>query len=131
MFAAAGVLCHRACATPDASADAGWTSLFNGKDLTGWYTIIAHGAKNDDTNHLIQVDDGMIHVYESAEENTKQPFGYVITEKEYSDYDLRFRCIWGAKKFKPRNGPKSRATRAAWSKQSDRTASGPRAWSAR
>jgi hypothetical protein len=108
IFAAAGILCHRACAAPDASADAGWTPLFNGRDLTGWYTIIAHGSKNDDTNRLIQVDDGMIHVYETAEDGSRQPFGYVITEKEYSDYDLHFQYKWGTKKFKPRNGPKSR-----------------------
>ncbi len=85
-----------------AEPEGGWTSLFNGTNLDGWYTIIARGPKNEDTNHLIQVHDGMIHIYKDAEDRSRQPFGYVITENEYSNYHLRFQYKWGEKKFQPR-----------------------------
>jgi hypothetical protein len=100
---AAGLLvCFRAAG--QSAPDSGWTSLFNGTDLTGWYAVVGSGPRDNDSNHIFQVTDGSIHVYKDAEDASKQPFGYVITEKEYSDYDLRFQYKWGEKKFKPRAG---------------------------
>ncbi|SRR6266545_2578700 len=61
-----------AAAAPLAAADAGWTSLFNGKDLTGWKVnedndtfsvrdgaIVAHGNRN----HCFYVGDFMDHKF--------------------------------------------------------------------
>ena len=79
--------------------ETGWTPLFNGKDFSGWYIISGSGKKNDDPNHLFQIHDGMVHMYKDAEDKSKQPSGYIVTEKEYSNYHLRFQYKWGTKKF--------------------------------
>ena len=48
-------------------------------------------------------------MYKDAPDGSKQPFGYIITEKEFSNYHLRFQYKWGTKKF----GGKVRAPRDA------------------
>ncbi len=80
----------------------GWTRLFDGKSLHGWYVQIQKQKKNEDPAKFFQVDDGVIHVYKDQAEGTEVPNGYLATEKEYSNYDLRMEYKWGAKKFKPR-----------------------------
>lgn len=58
----------------------GWTSLFNGKDLSGWVEV----GKEKWT-----VEDGVIR----GEAVTKE-YGYLKTEKNYKDFELslRFKC---------------------------------------
>ncbi|MDB6025993.1 MAG: repeat containing protein, partial [Verrucomicrobiales bacterium] len=80
----------------------GWERLFNGKDLTGWYVHVNGKEKNSDPTKIVQVTDGMIHMYASAEPGSKQPTTVVCTEKDYANYDLRFEYKWGTKKFAPR-----------------------------
>jgi hypothetical protein len=93
-----GFLCSANAA--EESRDAGWQPLFNGKNLDGFYIQLGSGKKkNEDPDHLVQVHDGMIHMYKDAQEGSKQPAGYVSTEKEYSDYHLRFQYKWGEKRF--------------------------------
>src|SRR5690348_10646110 len=70
--------------------ESGWTPIFNGKDFSGFYIVSRGSKKNEDPNHLFQVHDGMIHMYKDAPDKSKQPFGYIITEKEFSNYHLRF-----------------------------------------
>jgi hypothetical protein len=62
------------------SAESGWVSLFNGKDLSGWR---AHGAEK------WVVEDGEI-----VGESTVGKYGYLTTEKTYRDFLLRvrFKC---------------------------------------
>ena len=57
-----------------------WVSLFNGKDLTGWVKI---------GNEKWIVEDGTIYG-----EGITEKYGYLITEKDYKDFDfsLRFKC---------------------------------------
>lgn len=57
-------------------------SLFNGKDLTGWRTYL-DPAKNTDPSQIWSISDGAIHCKGSVP-------GYLLTEKEYGDYILRF-----------------------------------------
>lgn len=76
--------------------------LFNGRNLEGWFTYLEGKGKNNDPEKVFQVHDGVIHIYKDAEEGTKMPFGYVATEKEYSDYHLRLEYRWGTKRFAPR-----------------------------
>ncbi len=90
------------------AAESAWTPLFNGKNLDGWYKVIGGKKKNEDPNNLIQVHDGMVHMYKDAEAGSKQPFGFICTDKEYSDYHLRFEYKWGVKKFAPRADPESK-----------------------
>lgn len=75
--------------------------LFNGTNLDGWY-IVLRNARSQDTNHLVQVHDGMIHMYKDAVAGSQQPPGYIVTEKEYSNYHLRLEYKWGTKRFAPR-----------------------------
>src|SRR4029453_17063176 len=61
----------------------GFTSLFNGKDLTGWiYGTRANGAENK-SGKGYQVENGVIF-------STKEDGGNLYTEKEYSDFVFRF-----------------------------------------
>jgi hypothetical protein len=63
--------------------DPGFTTLFNGKDLTGWvYGRRAGGAENK-TGKGYQVENGVLFT-------TKEDGGNLFTEKEYSDFVFRF-----------------------------------------
>jgi hypothetical protein len=64
-------------------AEEGFTPLFNGTDLTGWvYGRRQSGAENR-TGRGYQVENGVIY-------STKEDGGNLYTEKEYSDFVLRF-----------------------------------------
>jgi len=81
----------------------GWKPLFNGTNLDGWYIFLKdQPQKNQDASHLVQIHDGAVHMYKGAEAGSAQPFGYVATEKEYANYQLRLQYKWGEKKFAPR-----------------------------
>ena len=63
--------------------EAGFTRLFNGKDLTGWvYGQRASGAENK-SGKGYQIEDGVLF-------STKDDGGNLYTEKEYSDFVFRF-----------------------------------------
>ena len=62
--------------------EAGFTSLFNGKDLTGWVYGTRRGAPNK-SGKGYQVENGVLFT-------TKEDGGNLFTEKEYSDFVLRF-----------------------------------------
>ena len=79
-----------------------WTPLFNGRDLSGWYTFLQKHGKNSDPDRVITIEDGAIHLYKHAAEGSTVVMGYIATEKEYGDYHLRFQYRWGTKKFQPR-----------------------------
>jgi hypothetical protein len=85
-----------------AKASAGWTSVFNGRDLDGWYTFLQEHGKNSDPDRVITVEGGAIHLYKHAVEGSHVVMGYIGTEKEFGDYHLRFQYRWGEKKFEPR-----------------------------
>ena len=97
-------ICAAACGlTVNRTADAGeWQSLFNGHNLDGLYKIIDGQNKNEDPHRLVQVHDRMIHIYKDCETGSRQPYGYISTENEYSHYHLRLQYKWGTKKFVPR-----------------------------
>jgi hypothetical protein len=82
--------------------DQGWTRLFDGKSLDGWYTKIQNKEKNEDPEKYFQVHDGMIHVYKDQAAGSPVPNGYIATEAIYANFHLRMEYKWGAKKFKPR-----------------------------
>lgn len=78
-------------------------ALFNGRNLDGWYVFLQNPAA-DGKQDIFQVSDGVIHVYKDAAEGSKQPFSYLITNTEHSDYVLTLEYKWGQKKFAPRAG---------------------------
>jgi hypothetical protein len=70
--------------------------IFNGRDLTGFYTFLEHG-KYDDPKAVITVRDGMIRI--SGEE-----WGGLTTKDAYREYHLRVEWKWGAKTWGDREG---------------------------
>src|SRR4051812_20870322 len=88
--------------TKSAAATDQWISLFNGRDLTGWYTFLQKHGKNSDPDHVVTIEDGAIHLYKDAPEGSNVVMGYITTEKEYENYHVRFQYRWGVKKFQPR-----------------------------
>lgn len=80
----------------------GFTPLFNGRDLTGWYTFLQKHGKDKDPDRVITIQDGAIHLYKHADDGALVVMGYIATEKDFGDYHLRLQYRWGDKKFKPR-----------------------------
>ncbi|OQP64436.1 hypothetical protein A3860_20930 [Niastella vici] len=70
-------------------------SLFNGKDLAGWYSFIKNRGKNNDSAGVFSVKDGLLHI-------TGQEFGYIVTERKFTDFHLTVEFKWGEKKYPPR-----------------------------
>ena len=76
--------------------------LFNGKDLTNFYTYLAEPAKgekpygkNNDPDKVFTAHDGMVHILGKT-------YGGLITEKEYGNYHLVTEFKWGEKTWPPR-----------------------------
>ena len=85
----------------DVATGEGWRPLFNGTNFNGWHVVISD-SKSDDPAHLVQIDAGTIHMYKDAVAESLQPPGYLVTDKEYSNYRVRLEYKWGTKKFAPR-----------------------------
>jgi len=82
-LAMAGCIALAGMSAMPQAQEAGFTALFNGKDLTGWiYGTRSNGAPNK-TGKGYQVENGVIFT-------TKDDGGNLFTEKEYSDFTLRF-----------------------------------------
>src|SRR5215211_3183558 len=69
--------------------------LFNGKNLQGWYSFLKKSGKNNDTLGVFTVSDKMLRI-------SGQEFGYIITEKSYTNFHLVVEFKWGEKKYPPR-----------------------------
>jgi 3-keto-disaccharide hydrolase len=69
--------------------------LFNGKDLSNFYTWLKGLGKNKDPQQVFTVQDGMIRV-------SGQTFGGFVTEKEFDNYHLVVEFKWGEKTWPPR-----------------------------
>jgi hypothetical protein len=80
---------------------AGWTDLFNGKNLDGWYSFLQKSGKNNDTRHIFRVERGMIHILGLPTDGAAPEFGYLATEREFSHCRIRAEYRWGTKRFEP------------------------------
>ena len=69
--------------------------LFNGKDLTGWYTFIQDRGRDTDPKNVFTVQNGMIHI--SGEE-----WGCITTEDEFENYHIVLEFKWGEETHPPR-----------------------------
>jgi len=85
-------------AWPPPAGPAKAVALFNGKDLTNFYTYTSK-YKYDDPNKVFTVvrEDGVPAVRISG-----QDFGGLITQKEYENYHLVVEFKWGRKTWAPR-----------------------------
>jgi 3-keto-disaccharide hydrolase len=92
-----GALLVLAPTGPAAGEKDGFTPLFNGKNLTGFYTYLKGHGKNKDPEKVFTVRDGMIRV-------SGQVWGCFTTDKEFENYHLVVEFKWGDKTWKPREG---------------------------
>ncbi|MBI3415020.1 MAG: DUF1080 domain-containing protein [Verrucomicrobia bacterium] len=65
--------------------------LFNGKDLSGFYTWLVD-TKREDPRRVFTVTNGMIHV-------SGDGLGYLSTEREYQNYRLSVEFKWGERNW--------------------------------
>jgi len=73
--------------------------LFDGSDTKGWYTYLDTLGKNNDPDKIFKVENGLLCV-------SGKKFGYLSTEKSYSNYYLKAEFKWGEKKYPPRDKDK-------------------------
>jgi len=69
--------------------------LFNGRDLSGWYTYLQNSGKNNDPKKVFTVNDKMVRI--SGEE-----WGCITTNDEYENYTLIVEFKWGGGTSEPR-----------------------------
>ena len=96
-FAQAGV-----STLPAAGAD-GWVSLLNGRDLTGWYTMLEKSGKGvAEKRNMAVMEEGMLHLMGNEESGAAAEAGYLCTLQEFENVHLRVEFKWGVKRFAPR-----------------------------
>jgi hypothetical protein len=71
-------------------------SLFNGKNLDGWYTFLNSKGKNNDPEKIFAIEDGLLHI-------SGKEFGYISTNKVYRNFVFAVEYKWGTKKYPPRD----------------------------
>lgn len=86
---------------PDERDLEGWESLFNGRNLSGWYTYLPGLGRDNDPEDVFKVEDGMLHILDVADKGYRD-FGYLATWERFSNYELRLEYKWGEKRFEPR-----------------------------
>jgi len=94
-------------------------NLFNGKDLSGWYTYLAipdssvqSDLPRDSVGQYFEapgLNNDIFNVFSVVEEDGEpairisgEVFAILVTEKEYENYHLSMQFKWGEKKFAPR-----------------------------
>lgn len=81
LAAVAAAIAAVSCGAPKSNT----TELFNGKDLEGWTAVLA-----DDSipaSEVFKAEDGCLFI-------GGQPFGYIYTAKEYSDFVFEAEYCW-------------------------------------
>jgi hypothetical protein len=80
--------------------DEAFNSLFNGKNLDGWYTWLQGKGRNNDPDHIFTVEEnGLIH-------DMGTTLGYIMTNQSFQNYHLILDFKWGEKKWPPRENNK-------------------------
>lgn len=87
---------------PNPGSD-GWISIFNGRNLEGWYTYFQKSGKNNDPLGMVRVDNGMIHILGNHVPDGAAETGFLSTTAEYSNYRFRGEYRWGIARHKPRS----------------------------
>ncbi len=91
---------------PPAGAD-GWISLLNGRDLSGWYTMLQKSGKDvAQGRKIVVMEQEMLHIL--GNEVTSEPAepGYIATNQEFENVHIRVEYKWGVKRFAPRSETK-------------------------
>lgn len=75
------------------------TKLFLPDDKNDWYIYLSKSGKDNDPKKVFAFEGDILHV--SGEE-----FGYIVTNKKYSNFHLTLEFKWGEKKYPPRENEK-------------------------
>jgi hypothetical protein len=91
---------------PAAGAD-GWVSLLNGRDLSGWYTMLQRSGKGvAEEQRMILMEEEMLHIMGNEEGKFPAEGGYLATNQEFANVRIRVEYKWGMKRHAPRYTPK-------------------------
>jgi hypothetical protein len=72
-------------------------SMFNGKNLDGWYKWLKDKGKNNDPANIFSVvENGVLH-------DMGTELGYIMSEKSFGNYHFVLDFKWGEKKWAPRD----------------------------
>ncbi len=82
-----------------ADAQEGKTISLFSPEKKDWYTFIQGSGKNNDSLHIFQFENGVLHV-------SGQKFGYISTDQSFSNFHLTLEFKWGEKKYPPRENAK-------------------------
>jgi Domain of Unknown Function (DUF1080) len=93
-------------ALPPPGAD-GWVSLINGRDLTGWYTMLQKSGKGAaEELRMVTMEEEMLHILGNQEGIAPAEAGYLATNQEFENVHIRVEYKWGMKRHAPRYSPK-------------------------
>jgi hypothetical protein len=76
-------------ATAHGEEEAGYVSLFNGKDLDGWQVKIVGYPLGENFGDTFRVEDGVLKVSYDQYEQFDDRFGHIFYKHSYSNYRLR------------------------------------------
>jgi hypothetical protein len=71
--------------------------LFNGKNFSGFDTLLKDHGINSDPDKVFQIENRVLHI-------SGKEFGGLVTKKEYGNYYLRAEFKWGEAMYPPRLG---------------------------
>jgi hypothetical protein len=71
------------------SADAGWVSLFNGRDLNDWEIKFSGYELNNNFRNTFRVEDGLLKVCYDQYDRFNGEFGHIFYKTPFSSYKLR------------------------------------------
>lgn len=84
---------------PPAGAD-GWVSLLNGRDFTGWYSVLQNSGRGvAERRGIIAMEDEMLHVLGNGLGDPAVESGYLATNQEFENVRIRVEYKWGQKQF--------------------------------
>src|SRR5262245_4716892 len=93
-----------------ADAEANWSALFNGKDLSGWDTYLAPPPGSTTPLGLDHDPGGVFSVIEvdgaPAIRISGEIFGAITSKDEFENHRIRVEYQWGTKKWPTRAEPK-------------------------
>ena len=74
---------------PPPGAD-GWISLMNGRDLTGWYSMLQKSGKGvAEKKRIVTMESEMLHVMGADVDDTQYESGYLATNQEFENVRIR------------------------------------------
>jgi Domain of Unknown Function (DUF1080) len=88
---------------PPPGAD-GWISLLNGRDLTGWYSMLEKSGKGvAEAKKMVTMESEMLHIMGNQVTDEHFEAGYLATNQEFENVRIRVEYKWGVSQFYPRS----------------------------